>query len=137
MFRRRTGSSNPNQRGVTLVEFALVAPVLILLIFGLIDFSRIIQANTSVAEAARQASRQGAAKASYDDLPFGATDANPCQGTNFSTAATGHGCLTDARLFATAQDLLSSGGLDRSVCSHTAPAGCFANTNATTCLASN
>ena len=55
MPRPRTG----RQGGVTMVEFALVAPLLFIFIFGLVDFSRIIQANTTVAEAARQAARQG------------------------------------------------------------------------------
>jgi Flp pilus assembly protein TadG len=126
-----------SQRGVTIVEFALVAPFLVILVFGLIDFARIIQANTSVAEAARQASRQAAANANDDDKPFGAADSNPCQGTNFSSGATGQGCLTDTRIFATAESLLSAGGLDRSICLHTAPAGCFANTSAATCVATN
>ena len=43
--------------GQGLVEFALVAPLLLLTIFGIIDIARIIQAQLTVDNAARQAIR--------------------------------------------------------------------------------
>ena len=47
----------PRGRGQALVEFALVLPLVMLLIFGAVDFGRAIYAYNSMAEAARQASR--------------------------------------------------------------------------------
>jgi hypothetical protein len=49
-WRRRTPGQN-------LVEFALIIPVLLLLIFGIIDLARVIHAQVTVTNAARQAIR--------------------------------------------------------------------------------
>jgi Flp pilus assembly protein TadG len=46
-----------NQRGSTLVEFGLVAIILLSLLFGIIDFSRALYAYHFVANAAREATR--------------------------------------------------------------------------------
>ena len=46
-----------SERGATLVEFALVAPLLFLLLFGVIEFSRLIAAYTGVWTAAREGAR--------------------------------------------------------------------------------
>ncbi len=43
------------QRGVALVEFALVAPVLILLMLGIFDYARAIQANNILVNMSREA----------------------------------------------------------------------------------
>jgi hypothetical protein len=51
-FRRRQRSS-----GQSLVEFALLLPVLLLIIFGVVDFGRAIFQYSTVAEGARQAGR--------------------------------------------------------------------------------
>lgn len=117
------------QRGVTMVEFALAAPVLLLLMFGSIDFSRIVQARTTVAEAARQAARQAAANADAAPDPWVAS-AGTCSGTTFSNTATGGGCLTDARMIETATAVMSQGGLAASLTPHpnTAAAACNALT---------
>ncbi len=85
-------------RGQALVEFALVAPVLILLLFGLVDASRIGQSAVTVAEAARDGARQAAADASAADAPFDPAGAGPCPGTAVTSAASGTGCLRDARV---------------------------------------
>ena len=45
------------RRAQSLVEFALILPVLILLIFGLIDFARVFQAYVTLENAAREAGR--------------------------------------------------------------------------------
>ncbi|HEX8683095.1 MAG TPA: TadE/TadG family type IV pilus assembly protein, partial [Ardenticatenaceae bacterium] len=44
-------------RGQSLVEFALVVPVLLMMIFGIIDMARVVQAQVTVNNAARQAVR--------------------------------------------------------------------------------
>lgn len=53
-FSRRPES---DQRGVAAIEFALVFPVLIALIFGSIEFGLVIQERTVVANAAREGAR--------------------------------------------------------------------------------
>jgi len=47
------------ERGTALVEFALVGMVFFLLVFGIIDFSRLFQAWTTVQHAAREGARYG------------------------------------------------------------------------------
>src|SRR4051812_7577974 len=47
----------PRSVGQSLVEFALVAPILLLVIFGIIDIARLIQAQVTINNAARQAIR--------------------------------------------------------------------------------
>jgi len=51
-FRYRRG-----ERGAAAVEFALVLPVLILLVFGLIEFSRVYNIQISLSNAAREGAR--------------------------------------------------------------------------------
>lgn len=45
------------ERGQSLVEFALVVPMFLLLLFGLIDAGRLVFANNTVSQAAREAVR--------------------------------------------------------------------------------
>lgn len=120
-----------NQRGATLVEFALVSLfVFIPLMLGILDFSRIIQANTTVAEAGRLAARQAAANQVSGDSPFtNDSPGSPCQGTTFTTNASSHGCLTDARILSTVTASLKQAALDG------APA-LSADTDAAACAAS-
>ena len=59
-------------RGQSLVEFALVLPIFILLIFGLIDMGRYAYLNSTLSQAAREATRVAAVEASW----IGHTDAN-------------------------------------------------------------
>lgn len=56
-------------RGQSLVEFALVFPLFILLVFGLIDIGRLVFVSNSLAEAAREGARWGSVQArSANDL---------------------------------------------------------------------
>jgi Flp pilus assembly protein TadG len=50
-------------RGQSLVEFALVFPVFIVLVFGLIDMGRYVYMNSTISQAAREAARVGAVEA--------------------------------------------------------------------------
>lgn len=54
---RRTRRS---ERGASAVEFAIVAPLLFLLLFGIIEFARAISVYTAVSTAAREGARYGA-----------------------------------------------------------------------------
>jgi hypothetical protein len=44
-------------RGAATVEFALVTPLLLLMLFGIIDFGRMLNAQITLTEAAREGSR--------------------------------------------------------------------------------
>lgn len=54
--RARRGSAN-SDRGAAAVEFALLLPLLVLLIFGMIDFGRAINAQITLTQAAREGAR--------------------------------------------------------------------------------
>jgi Flp pilus assembly protein TadG len=53
MLNRRS----PEDRGQTLVEFALILPIFVLLLVGIFDFGRAIYAYNTIANAAREAVR--------------------------------------------------------------------------------
>jgi Flp pilus assembly protein TadG len=75
---RRSG-----KRGQGLIEFAVVAPVLIMLVFGVFDFGRAMSANVTVANS----SREGARYLIADVVSQGSSSYSSCQsGTNDSTA---------------------------------------------------
>ena len=46
-----------SDRGAAAVEFALVVPVLLIVVFGIIDFGRMLNAQLQVTEAAREGAR--------------------------------------------------------------------------------
>jgi hypothetical protein len=48
-----------HHRGQTLVEFALILPILILLLMGIFDFGRAVYAYNTISNAAREAVRVG------------------------------------------------------------------------------
>jgi Flp pilus assembly protein TadG len=54
---RTWGHEKGRERGATLVEFAFLAPVLVLLIFGIVEFGRLGFAFTEVWTAAREGAR--------------------------------------------------------------------------------
>ncbi|MFN2450765.1 MAG: hypothetical protein ABR541_00240, partial [Candidatus Dormibacteria bacterium] len=95
------------------------------------DEGRLVYSSTTLADAARQASRQGAAVASRSDNPFGATptisptyNGLPCEGQALPANQTGVGCLTDAALYATAKTGLASLTTVTTLYAATKPAGC-------------
>ena len=52
--------SRRDDRGAAAVEFALVLPILILLLFGIVDFGRMLAAKITITEAAREGVRAAA-----------------------------------------------------------------------------
>jgi len=53
----RKPDHNSDERGANLVEFAILAPLLIVLIFGIIDFSWVFAQNLGVRSGAREGAR--------------------------------------------------------------------------------
>jgi Flp pilus assembly protein TadG len=56
----RLGRRARDERGAAAVEFALVLPVLLLIIFGIIDFGRMLYTKITITEAAQTGARAGA-----------------------------------------------------------------------------
>ncbi len=56
------------EKGNSIVEFALLAPILLLLLFGLVDFGRVFDAWVVTTNAAREGARYAASYASQDYL---------------------------------------------------------------------
>jgi Flp pilus assembly protein TadG len=61
----RWGRGRARSRGQSLVEFALVLPVFIFLLFALIDGGRLVYQNSVVSQAAREGARLAAVEASW------------------------------------------------------------------------
>jgi Flp pilus assembly protein TadG len=47
----------PGERGAAAAEFALLMPILLLLLFGIIDFGRMLNAQITLTQAAREGAR--------------------------------------------------------------------------------
>lgn len=89
-------SRSRRERGQALVEFALIIPLFAMLVFALLDFGRVVYAQNTVSEAAREAARVGtlepaAAAWKYDAIRAAAVDKAP--GLGLTTAnVTGDDC---------------------------------------------
>ena len=59
------GRVQKNERGANLVEFAILAPLLIVLLFGIVEFAWVFSINLDIRHGAREAGRMAAT----DDLP--------------------------------------------------------------------
>ncbi|HEY7146387.1 MAG TPA: TadE/TadG family type IV pilus assembly protein [Streptosporangiaceae bacterium] len=57
MDRQRSGGRSARDRGAAAVEFALVLPLLLLLVFAIIDFGRALSAQITLTQAAREGAR--------------------------------------------------------------------------------
>ena len=53
----RSSRHQPGDRGATAVEFALLFPLLMLIVFGIIDFGRVLNAQITLTQAAREGAR--------------------------------------------------------------------------------
>ncbi|HSH79424.1 MAG TPA: TadE/TadG family type IV pilus assembly protein [Herpetosiphonaceae bacterium] len=65
MWRAR-GPRLRDERGVNLVEFALVAPVFFLIIFGILDFGRVTYQYNLIASSAREGARMAIIQSKTD-----------------------------------------------------------------------
>jgi Flp pilus assembly protein TadG len=74
--------SHRRARGQGLVEFAVVAPVLISLVFGVFDFGRAMSANVTVTNS----SREGARYLIANVVSSGLSSYNSCQSSSGATA---------------------------------------------------
>lgn len=72
LSRLRCGTSRLRQRttetGQALVEFALVLPIFLVLLFGLVDFGRAFHTWLLVTNAAREGARVGAVRGNTNDI---------------------------------------------------------------------
>lgn len=59
-YRRFDRSRSRTERGAALVEFALVLPLLLVLVFGIVDFGRAFQSSITLTNATREGARLGA-----------------------------------------------------------------------------
>jgi Flp pilus assembly protein TadG len=60
MDRRSGRAAATGDRGAAAVEFALLLPVLLLIVFGIIDFGRALNAQITLTQAAREGARLAA-----------------------------------------------------------------------------
>jgi Flp pilus assembly protein TadG len=81
-----------NEQGQTMTEFALVLPILCLLLFGIIQFGIIFNNYVALTDAARAASRKGAVSRNSSD-PQG-----DCQTTGYAAGANLKNPGTDFKL---------------------------------------
>ncbi len=56
-----------DERGAAVVEFAIVVPILLVLVMGIIDFGRMLAVASSLAAAVRDGARQGATASDPND----------------------------------------------------------------------
>lgn len=68
---RRSDRAGRRTRGQSLVEFALVLPIFVLMLFGLIDGGRLVYQHSVLSQAAREGARLASVEASW----IGSSDA--------------------------------------------------------------
>src|SRR5688500_5582325 len=74
-LRRLRHHPNKNETGAAAVEFALVASILFLFVFGIIEFGRIFSELEVLNSAAREGARAAAVRGDADDVETAVTDA--------------------------------------------------------------
>ena len=90
---RRRGA----QGGQALVEFALVIPVFMFIVFGLLDVGRLVYTNSTLAQAAREGARLAAAEAGWIGVPDPGCVSDPSGVTGARPGA--HVCPADVPSF--------------------------------------
>lgn len=85
------------QRGQGLVEFAMVLPVFLLALFGLLDVGRLVYANSALSQAAREGARLAATEAGWIDSDDSGCVFEPSDVTSGNPGA--HVCPDDVSAF--------------------------------------
>lgn len=57
-----------DERGAAMVEFAIVVPILLVLVMGIIDFGRMLAVAASLSSAVREGARQAAASSNLNEV---------------------------------------------------------------------
>ena len=65
--------NNPDEKGQAMVEFVLIAPIFLLLVFGLVQFGILFNNYLTLTDAVRAGARQAAVSRTLAD-PVGATE---------------------------------------------------------------
>lgn len=94
--RHRLCPAGGQERGAALVEFAMVLPLLVVLLFSIADFGRAFQTWITVTNAAREGARLGAT---------GATSANICSRVTATAGIAGTTCTVTNAEGATGSDV--------------------------------
>lgn len=76
------------ERGAVVVEFALIAPMLLLLVFGLIDFGWMIERGNVINNVTRDAARVASLGGTYDQISTTVTTELADYGITTASAAT-------------------------------------------------
>ncbi|WP_309108590.1 pilus assembly protein [Arthrobacter sp.] len=76
-MKRSISRKNERARGAIAVEFALVAPILLALVAGIVEFSHAYNLQISVTQAAREAARTMAITNSQDEAEEAAANGAP------------------------------------------------------------
>jgi Flp pilus assembly protein TadG len=77
-----------NERGQTMTEFALILPILVVLLFGIVQFGIIFNNYVTLTDAARAASRKGAVSRGASDPKGDCEAAGYAAGTNLKNPGT-------------------------------------------------
>lgn len=95
-MKRSNSSKNERNRGAVAVEFALVAPILLTLVAGIVEFSHAYNLQISVTQAAREAARNMAITNSQAEAQAAAAQGAPGLATNtFTYTFTPVACSAD------------------------------------------
>jgi Flp pilus assembly protein TadG len=87
-MQQTTKNKLANERGQTMTEFALILPILVVLLFGIIQFGIIFNNYVTLTDAARAASRKGAVSRSDPNPTKACQDAGYAAGVNLSNPGT-------------------------------------------------
>jgi Flp pilus assembly protein TadG len=77
-----------NERGQTMTEFALILPILLVLLFGIVQFGVIFNNYVTLTDAARTASRKGAVSRQASDPKGTCESAGYAAGTGLKNPGT-------------------------------------------------
>jgi hypothetical protein len=100
----RSSRRRSRRRGQGLVEFALVIPVFLLVLFGLIDIGRYVYLTSSLSQAAREGARLASVEVSYRG------SADPACGTSGGPACPANDTALRADIRAAANRMMSPFG---------------------------